>query len=61
MISRPNERQIVELFTAVRLTQSNGDKPGDIDITNRRVELDPDDEDNDYAPSSSILILKSIN
>ena len=46
-----NERQTVELFAAVRLTQNDGGEPGDIDITNGRVELDPDDEDNDYVPS----------
>ena len=46
-----NERQTVELFAAVRLTQSNGGEPGDIDITNGRVEINLDDEDNDYVPS----------
>jgi hypothetical protein len=38
----------VELFAAVRLTQSDSGEPGDINIANRGTELNPDDEDNDY-------------
>jgi hypothetical protein len=51
LIGGLNERQTVELFAAVRLTQSDGGEPGDINITNGGTELNPDDEDNDYVPS----------
>ena len=51
LIGGLNERQTVELFAAVRLTQSDGGEPGDINITNGGTELNPDDEDNNYFPS----------
>ena len=51
LIGGPNEKQVVELFATVRLTQTEDGEPGDVDIANGRVILDEDEEDNDYVPS----------
>lgn len=42
---------MVELFAVVRLGQSNGGEPGDIDIANRRIIQEQEDEETDYVPS----------
>ena len=51
LIGGQNEKQVVELFAAVRLTQSGNGEPRDIDITNRRAVQEEDDEETDYVPS----------
>jgi Tc5 transposase DNA-binding domain len=51
LIGGLNEKQVVELFATVRLTQAEDGEPGDVDIVNGRVVLDEDEEDNDYVPS----------
>ncbi|PMD15619.1 hypothetical protein NA56DRAFT_650074 [Hyaloscypha hepaticicola] len=51
LISGQNERQVVELFVSVYLTQSDLGEPGDADIANSRYTQEEEDEENDYLPS----------
>ena len=51
LIGGQNEKQVVELFAAVRLTQSKDGEPGDIDIAYRRIIQEQEDEETDYIPS----------
>ncbi len=54
LIGGQNEKQVVELFATfatVRLGQSEDGEPGDIDIANRRLVQEQDDEETDYVPS----------
>jgi hypothetical protein len=50
MTGGPNEKQTVELFAAVQLSQYDNAEPGDLDIVNGRViEEEEDVDDNDYT------------
>jgi hypothetical protein len=44
IVGGQNEKQIVELFATVRLSQNNEAEPGDEDIVNGRVVIDDDSE-----------------
>lgn len=53
LIGGPNEKQVVELFASVRLTQNDSGELGDVDIVNGRVisAEDDEEEEQDYEPT----------
>ena len=48
IIGSPREKEVQELFTAVRLTQSENSKLGDIDIIQGRFPIVEENEEFDY-------------
>jgi hypothetical protein len=51
LIGGVNEKQVVQLFASVRLSQEEDKEPGDLDIVNNiGVDEDLDDLDFEYLP-----------
>jgi hypothetical protein len=52
LIRGQNERQVIELFTAIRLAQEEDSEPRDVNIINGRAgPEDAEEEDIDYIPT----------
>ncbi len=50
LIGGTNERQVLELFASVRLTQADNAEPGDVELVNRGT-IEEEDDDYEYTPS----------